>query len=596
MLLRRINRFSTARTYSHKNVCLDQPIQHNLNDYSTGNSLNKEDLSFGRTTPRQKIFELESSNVQKNLLVNYDRTPNSLKTQKASKIKSQSSSLRSSFRINLKDYVSVNPKTMHSHDSNLRAQQAKISPFFGGFVQNKDEFMIYKPRDNQNWKSNEESFNRQSTVRTRKLKTGLKKNGTNWPKFVDQGKTELKLPKKAINADSGDTIGAKKNPKIGQLEARKKEQASRLMANLSFDNLNTKIPTENIYQQHKPIEAGRANPISTPPAKSKHKLFTRQYGDFLQPDELSKSAKKLGRSPTKAFQQIYHQQLLLDIPHIKVKAYFNCVSSRVMSDALHDDSVMEISEDFVRNEYAQKQHSTYDTNKYKREIAKTNNFKLKSQFNTNQRLLFEMKKKMTIRGVENFGIDVLFLEQFFDKKIRPKNLKFKSDPVQSPGQPLLDYENPEFPQIASNISTPSTPAHDSMSNAYNPQHPNMGSNEKEMGSGFEPTAKTERTRPNVSDLQSPLMLSKDPAEIYSNQVQAPSKLLLSFYDNVTFDNATFVNEEEFSMTKLNSKSYIDLSKIDWSMSAVSSVAKPVRLVSANRRTLCTQRAYSVRAE
>jgi hypothetical protein len=55
----------------------------------------------------------------------------------------------------------------------------------------------------------------------------------------------------------------------------------------------------------------------------------------------------------------------------------------------------------------------------------------------------------------------------------------------------------------------------------------------------------------------------------ANEIPNNGKLIYSFRDDMTMDNENFNQEDEYERTRLNSKSIIDMSKIDWSASVVS---------------------------
>lgn len=340
-------------------------------------------------------------------------------------------------------------------------------------------------------------------------------------------------------------------------------------------------------------------------------FFSEDYKSFLNQEgknEIHKEEKKdvFLKMKMEDIKKLYNQQLLLDVPHIKVKSYFNCISSHLMSDALHVQSVFEVSSDFLRKKLAKVEKKSFDTNDVKGEVSKTFNFKPESDYDTNERILFEMKKRITIRGVENFGYDIFLREKFFDIKIKAKNLKLQQEP-----QTSLE-NNQVFPLNSSNSRNSSMKdlsimfakkrMASQMDIARQPQaHGNQLQSMVFRGSVFNqnkqineitqfPNAFQERNfsiirkvsmNTDAFSIRNSLFRKESEKKLRAAEMESARSrpMLYSFNDDVTVDNATYVQDDEFERTRLNSQTLMDLSKIDWSASVVS--RNPSRLVTVH---------------
>jgi hypothetical protein len=356
-------------------------------------------------------------------------------------------------------------------------------------------------------------------------------------------------------------------------------------------------------------------PKSKPKVKPQPKsFFSKSYEDFLEKETKTKSASLLDMK-NENIKKLYNQQLLLDIPHIQVKAYFNCLSTHLMSDAIHDQSIFNISQDFLKEKYKKMKNKKFESNEIKNEVGKTFNFKPTFDYDTNERILFEMKKRLTIRGIENFGYDIFMVENFFDQKVKSKNLiaknytKNKSNPdfTKNKNEQQIMYENNPFTknkrmasykdlqnlaqlQISNHLSPNMIPK----GSIFNP----IGFFKQENEITQFPNAFPDRhfsiirkasTNTDIQSIRNSFLRGESDKSLRKNDSNnvISNKVLYSFNDDVTIDYAADAQDEEYERTRLNSKSIMDLSKIDWSASVLSRTASKLIPVS-NLFTICNQ--------
>jgi hypothetical protein len=414
-------------------------------------------------------------------------------------------------------------------------------------------------------------------------------------------------------------LGEKLNQKSNYLSQDNNKKKSRKKLNLSKKKLTfiPKLKKESIYAKNQiqnskgqqniskktEIQNLEKTTFSPKIAKKpiKYSLFTDKFEDFININESSpKNENKLSSLSSKEIKEIYNQQLLLDIPYIKVKSYFNCVSSHTMADALHDDSIFMVSEDFLQDKYKSMKETKYDSEDYKSEISKTFNFKLESNYNTNERIMSEMKKRITLRGIEDFRIDIHLIEKFFEVKIKQKNIKqnimlydknlkkVSEEPLVRQKSKTIGMKKKQHLKISSStiLDSPQMQENFIKSNLQrfgnsilipNQQEGDMAAFYNSMKTRNMSVIRKQSTNTDMFSNRNSFLVNQPNFPVEEPQINN-NKVMYSFRDDMTMDNANFAQEDEYERTRLNSKSIIDMSKIDWSASVVSknpSVFNPV---------------------
>ena len=390
-----------------------------------------------------------------------------------------------------------------------------------------------------------------------------------------------------------------------QIKTRVQVPASTRIRHVSIDSdKHTTKQVQTTRNQSKKITFTRVKPpVKTRARRSQpetHKLFTKGYADFIGADSRSKQQASLSSLSTKEVRDMYTQQLLLGVPSIKAKAYFGCVSSWAMSRAMHDDSVVRISEDFLRNELAASRHRQFGSDNRDAEIRRMHRVQSQNRHTLDRRVMCELQKSIAVESLEDFGIDIFFLESFFDKKVSSRNLRPKSKPVES-GRPSSRRAEHSDSDKATSSREPEKPnvfgaeAHSSPfknSILQNTDSLNLFSRRKTERAFWNPHANRNfsviKTRPEAhsepfSVGQSFLVKQNDGrsenrSESETRDLPVPNHILYSFSDDVTMEDATHVQKDDYERTRLHSKSFLDLSKIDWSVSALSKNPSVLHLV------------------
>ena len=341
---------------------------------------------------------------------------------------------------------------------------------------------------------------------------------------------------------------------------------------------------------HLQLSQSMSGPADATPSTTRHqhgfRLFTDEYRDFIGAGRRPRPqpGPRLSSLSTGEIRRMCEQQALLDIPVIKVKSYFGCVSTAVMSRAMHDDSIVRVSGDFVRDEFDQKRHTLFESSDLRAEIARTHSLKSHSQYALNHRVMLELQKNISVEGLRDFGIDVSYLEGFFDKTVKPRNLRTKSGAperrLNSPENAAgLETHKQETPKLQGQ-----KPRAFRLKNSVL-QHmrgANLFKRQSDPHAFLDPLTRRNfsviQTLPETctdafwlghSFLVKPPQVHGERPEPSTHPVGPPDQALYSFRDDVTLDDATHVYKDDYVRGRLHSKSFLDLSKIDWSASVAS---------------------------
>ena len=272
------------------------------------------------------------------------------------------------------------------------------------------------------------------------------------------------------------------------------------------------------------------------------------------------SLKQNGSLTEDKVKPLFLRQLLLDIPYIKINSYFGSLKAHNYKKYFDESKdLLDDSPEFVRDNIQKLYKSNIGKDELTDKIKKTNNFKLEKDFNQDQRLSFDTKKKLTLLGVENFGIDISLAEEFFGHKIKAKHLKTRFftrvDSIPPSPKRIISKLNQEIAQTETGLENSNKDS-------------NLRKSYIEMQRGkWLRTSEIREMEDSKSD-GFKRMLSKSSSGIVVTDSLSRGKILYSFRDDMTIGTTTQHDNEEFEMFRVNSRSVLDMSRFDWSCSAL----------------------------
>jgi hypothetical protein len=277
----------------------------------------------------------------------------------------------------------------------------------------------------------------------------------------------------------------------------------------------------------------------------------------------------------------------MKIPVNQVKKYFNCISKQFICS---NNSVKAIDSTFLKNQLSKfDKFNLIEINK-NNFIVKTENINYNAQSN-------HQKNDEIIQNLQNFNIDISLMNNFFDKNIQIKHVKkFKIRKYKEKSQDKkendhnhhqIDFssdEDNDFPTLNEKtfVKKNTVPVHkiqnsnknsnifDQESSKFNKvqifsmnklnKQPNQSPKSPSIENSLKMSYKNTLASNITNKKKVSLISSKSNEILYSPR----SKFLYSFRDDTTLGNKT--NNEDYELVKINSKSGLDLSKMNWSLS------------------------------
>lgn len=301
---------------------------------------------------------------------------------------------------------------------------------------------------------------------------------------------------------------------------------------------------------------------------------------------------------------LYTFQLMMNIPYGAVKSYFGGFTGdsekKGSGQSRCADAFLDTIKSQVKAVSTQFQDREMNPAKMIASVKKTQNFRPFEGYSPNQRIEFDQRKRENLQQIADFGVDIYLREHFFDQKIKPEHLKNKNKVKQaSPGcaprwiqRPRrtrsIQLQNSEFVDLKdfddSQQQTDLILSRDICSvrdgNAQIYQAPAQTLRAFRKG----PSDETSESKTTELDSQRKATINSNigigaggrgagvkrivvGSSGWHNIRESSRKsgILYSFRDDTTIGNYTQANEE-FEMIRLNSKSILELSKFDWSVS------------------------------
>ena len=194
--------------------------------------------------------------------------------------------------------------------------------------------------------------------------------------------------------------------------------------------------------------------------------------------------------------------------------------------------------------------------------------------------------KRTIRGLEDFGIDIFLMKEFYDKKVTMKDLKTRK--MNSQQNPTHNKQKTPDKPVNENkffMKKNTVPVHQIYKNNSKSyifeEHPGLVSINTKMFSLNQiiiDQKSLKQFKPRSPSIGKKIVLNSRVRSPSNNlntrrsltsleQVKTPgSRLLYSFRDDTTIGNRTNKEDMDYEIMRVHSKSGFELSKIDWSAS------------------------------